>query len=89
MIADACEASARALAEPGPETLRALVRRRIDEIFGDGQLDECDLTLKDLSAIAAAMVRGLEAVYHSRPEYPGKSGREPAQLSLVGSKVQP
>ncbi|BDG08277.1 HD family phosphohydrolase [Anaeromyxobacter paludicola] len=89
MIADACEASARALAEPTPEALRGLVKKRIDEIFGDGQLDECSLTLKDLSLIAAAMVRGLEAVYHSRPEYPGKSGREPAQLSLVSGKVQP
>ncbi|HZZ86579.1 MAG TPA: HDIG domain-containing protein [Anaeromyxobacteraceae bacterium] len=89
MIADACEASARALAEPTPEALRALVKKRIDEISGDAQLDECSLTMKDLSDIAAAMVRGLEAVYHSRPEYPGRNGREPAQLSLVAGKVQP
>ncbi len=89
MIADACEASARALAEPTPEALRALVKKRIDEIAGDGQLDECSLTMRDLSEIANAMVRGLEAVYHSRPEYPGKGAREPAQLSLVAGKVQP
>jgi hypothetical protein len=73
MIADACEASARALPDPTVESLRALVQKRINEIFGEGQLDECELTLKDLNGIAASMVRTLESIYHSRPEYPGRS----------------
>jgi putative nucleotidyltransferase with HDIG domain len=70
MIADACEASARALEAPGAEALRTLVGKRINEIFAEGQLDECELTLRDLNAIAGAMVRALEAIYHTRPEYP-------------------
>jgi hypothetical protein len=81
MIADACEASARALEEPTAERLRTLVQKRINEIFSEGQLDECELTLKDLNAIAGAMVRALEAIYHSRPEYPG---RAPADRERVG-----
>ncbi len=86
MIADACEASSRALEDPSADALRALVARRIDEIFGEGQLDECELTLRDLHAIAGAMVRALEAIYHTRPEYPGKAPdarpppRPPVQL---------
>jgi membrane-associated HD superfamily phosphohydrolase len=86
MIADSCEASARAMEEPSAEEFTGLVSRRVNEIFGEGQLDECDLTLKDLSAIAAAMVRALEAVYHTRPDYPlGDTGeverlRPPIQL---------
>jgi putative nucleotidyltransferase with HDIG domain len=82
MIADACEASARALEEPSADALRALVTRRINEIFGEGQLDECELTLRDLNAIAGAMVRALEAIYHTRPEYPGRPPppRPPVQL---------
>jgi hypothetical protein len=72
MIADTCEASSRALPDPSAERLGALVQRRVNEIFSEGQLDECDLTLRDLNAIAAAMVRALEAVYHTRPEYPGR-----------------
>jgi membrane-associated HD superfamily phosphohydrolase len=88
MIADACEASARALPDPTPANLEALVHRRINEIFGEGQLDECALTLKDLNAIAAAMVRALDAVYHGRPEYPGRpatpaAGTGGPQLQLV------
>ncbi len=78
MIADACEASARALEDPSPEALRALVVKRINEVFSEGQLDDCELTLKDLNAIAGAMVRALEAIYHTRPEYPGKPRDEAA-----------
>jgi putative nucleotidyltransferase with HDIG domain len=75
MIADVCEASARALAEPPTrERLRAIVERRIHELFGEGQLDECPLTLRDLTAIGEAMLRALEAVYHVRPDYPQRPG---------------
>jgi putative nucleotidyltransferase with HDIG domain len=92
MIADACEASARSLPEPDVERLRELVHKRINEIFSEGQLDECELTLKDLNAIAAAMVTGLQAVY---PQAPGSSAARPApatpptpvpQLQLVASE---
>jgi putative nucleotidyltransferase with HDIG domain len=75
MIADACEASARALESPSRDALGALVQKRVNEVFGEGQLDECELTLRDLNAIVGAMVSALEAIYHTRPEYPGR--REP------------
>lgn len=77
MIADACEASARALGEPTGDALRQLVSRRINEVFAEGQLDECELTLKDLTGIAEAITRALEAIYHTRPEYPGKDRPAP------------
>jgi cyclic-di-AMP phosphodiesterase PgpH len=76
MIADACEASSRALEDPSGDALRGLVGKRILEVFSDGQLDDCELTLRDLNAIAAAMVRALEAIYHTRPEYPGRPREE-------------
>ncbi len=72
MIADACEASARALDAPTADAVRTLVARRINEVFAEGQLDECELTLRDLNAIAGAMVRALEAIYHTRPDYPAR-----------------
>jgi putative nucleotidyltransferase with HDIG domain len=72
MIADACEASSRALEVPTGDAIRTLVSRRINEVFAEGQLDECELTLRDLNAIAAAMVRALEAIYHTRPDYPSR-----------------
>jgi putative nucleotidyltransferase with HDIG domain len=80
MIADSCEASARAMEAPSAEEFTSLVSRRVNEIFGEGQLDECELTLKDLSAIAGAMVRALEAVYHTRPDYPLGAADEPERV---------
>jgi membrane-associated HD superfamily phosphohydrolase len=83
MIADACEASARALESPTRESLAALVQKRVNEVFSEGQLDECDLTLRDLNAIGGAMVSALEAIYHTRPQYPGRReppGGPPVQL---------
>jgi putative nucleotidyltransferase with HDIG domain len=87
MIADSCEASSRALETPTGEALRELVSKRINEVFSEGQLDDCELTLRDLGAIAAAIVRALEAIYHTRPEYPGQRGggeeRRPLPVQLV------
>lgn len=80
MIADACEAASRSLADPNAEKLRALVQRMINVVFSEGQLDECDLTLKDLNRIAESFTRTLEGIYHARPSYPAGAvgGGKPA-----------
>lgn len=71
MIADSCEAAARSLAEPTPENIRFIVTKIIDAIVADDQLDECDLTLRELTQIRESMIRSLVAIYHSRVDYPG------------------
>jgi hypothetical protein len=82
MIADACEASARALAEPTPQALRATVEARLAELVAEGQLEECDLTLRDLAAITGAMAGALEAVSLPRPAAGARApdGRPPVHL---------
>jgi putative nucleotidyltransferase with HDIG domain len=82
MMADACEASSRALDEPTEDALRALVSKRINEIFGEGQLDDCELNLKDLTAVAGALVRALGAIYHTRPVYPARPQEEAGRPSI-------
>ena len=71
MIADSCEAAARSLSEPTPDNIRFIVTKIIDAIVADDQLDECDLTLRELTQIREAMIRSLVAIYHSRIDYPG------------------
>jgi len=71
MLADSCEAAARSLARPDPENIRAIVVKIVDAIITDGQLDECDLTLKELTTIREAIVGALTAIYHARIDYPG------------------
>ena len=71
MLADSCEAAARSLARPDPENIRAIVLKIVDAIISDGQLDECDITLKQLTTIREAIISALTAIYHARIDYPG------------------
>ena len=70
MLADSVEAAVRALQKPTPGRLEGLTRKIIKERLHDGQLDECDLTFKDLNTIAATFVQVLGGIFHSRIEYP-------------------
>src|SRR6266567_1595892 len=71
MLADSCEAAARSLADPDPESIRAIVVRIFDAVISDGQLDEADLTLKQLTQVREAIIISLTAIYHPRIDYPG------------------
>ena len=71
MLADSCEAAARSLARPDPENIRAIVVKVFDAIITDGQLEECDVTLQELTIIREAMISALTAIYHARIDYPG------------------
>ncbi len=71
MISDSCEAAARSLSEPTPENIRFIVTKIIDAILADDQLDECDLTLRELTQIRESIIKSLVAIYHSRVDYPG------------------
>jgi membrane-associated HD superfamily phosphohydrolase len=74
MLADSIEAAARSLDEPTPTRLQNIVRNIVQRKFADGQLDECNLTLKDLTKVEAAFVRILFGVYHQRIDYPRNAG---------------
>jgi putative nucleotidyltransferase with HDIG domain len=70
LLADGIEAASRAMPNPTPARLKGLVHNMINRAFTDGQLDECDLTLRDLNIIEQAFLRILTGIYHHRPEYP-------------------
>lgn len=70
MLADSIEAAARSLDEPTVGRLTNLVKNIIQSKFLDGQLEECNLTLRDLSTIEEAYKRIILSVYHQRIEYP-------------------
>jgi putative nucleotidyltransferase with HDIG domain len=78
MLADSCEAAARSLAHPDPESIRSIVIRIFDAVVSDGQLDECNLTLRELTEIREAIVTSLVAIYHTRIDYPGFNVPTPA-----------
>lgn len=70
MMADAVEAASRALTDPTPARISALVERIINNIFLDGQIDECELTLKDISEIKRRFTYILTSIFHKRIAYP-------------------
>ncbi|MFP5213253.1 MAG: HD family phosphohydrolase, partial [Acidobacteriota bacterium] len=70
MLADVVEAACRSLTDPTPARIQGMVHRLINNIFTDGQLDECELTLKDLHHIAKRFNQILATVHHRRIEYP-------------------
>jgi cyclic-di-AMP phosphodiesterase PgpH len=69
-LADSVEAAVRSLKDPAPGQIPGLIRKIIKEKLNDGQLDECDLTFRDLSKIAESFDRVLGGIYHNRIEYP-------------------
>ncbi len=70
MLADAVEAAGRTLTDPTPARIRGMVQKIINNIFIDGQLDECELTLKDLHKIANSFEKILGGIFHHRVDYP-------------------
>ncbi len=70
LLADSVEAATRAIASPTHKKIKKTVQKIINNKFIDGQLDECDLTLKDLHKISTSFSRLLAGIYHSRVEYP-------------------
>lgn len=70
LLADSVEAATRALKEADPAKIEELVHKIINNKFIDGQLDECDLKLKDLEKISSVFIRILSGIYHGRVNYP-------------------
>ena len=65
MLADAVEAASRTLEDPTPKRIETHVQNIIEQIFVDGQLDECELTLKDLHPYRRASLPSLSAFFIS------------------------
>ena len=63
-------AASRSLPDPTPARINGTVQKIINKVFTDGQLDECELTLKDLHIIAKSFNKTLSGIFHQRVEYP-------------------
>ncbi|NUQ37122.1 MAG: HDIG domain-containing protein [Caldilineales bacterium] len=70
MLADSCEATVRAVNPPTQEEMIDLIRSVINRRLMSGQLDDSQLTLRDLSQIAIAFARMLQGIHHPRVNYP-------------------
>jgi cyclic-di-AMP phosphodiesterase PgpH len=76
MLGDVVEAATRSVADPTPLRLSGVVKNILNKYFAEGQLSECDLTLRDLDLIAKSFLDVLLGIYHARIEYGVSSIRE-------------
>lgn len=76
MLADGIEAACRTISDPTMDRIQGLVQKMINKVFSSGELDECELTLRELHEIAKCFTRVLTGIYHQRIAY-----SEPAEKS--------
>lgn len=87
MLGDGVEGAVRALADPNVGRIESAVHQIVRERLNDGQLDDCDITLKEIRQVEESLVKSLCAVHHGRVSYP-KSRKgldepfEPARVSV-------
>lgn len=81
MLADGCEAAVRSIQEPTEEKIRTMVQNIIKGVFETGNLDECDISFKDLNIITNSFLKALTGIYHERIEYPTLSIPDVGKIS--------
>ncbi len=70
LLADAVEAASKSLTDPSPARIKGLVKNVINNIYMDGQLDECELTFSDLKKVSEIFTKVLIGIFHKRVKYP-------------------
>lgn len=88
MLADVVEAASRTLDNPTPARIQGLVQNLINKIFSDGQLNDCELTLKDLHSIAKSFNKILNGIHHHRVEYAESSAKGNGKIKNGSSDQQ-
>jgi len=84
MLCDGVEGAVRSLQDPTPGRIEAVVHEIVMARLMDGQLDDCDFTLKELSRVEQSLVRSLCAIHHGRIAYP-KAPEKAERKSTVQS----
>ena len=71
LLADAVEAASRTLHDATPGRIQSMIDQVVKNVLEDGQLDDCELTLKDIEKIGAAFFWVVSNAFHHRIDYPG------------------
>ena len=88
MLADTVESAVRSLQEVTPTKIEAVVHNMSMKRLQDGQFDECDMSLRELSQIEASISKTLAAHYHGRIAYPKPPDEPPEKESAAEQSEQ-
>ncbi|GAP41357.1 HD family phosphohydrolase [Flexilinea flocculi] len=91
MLADTCEARARADKPKNDEEIKDLVKSVFDYYSTSGQLDYAPLTLQDLTKIRESFIKVLRNTYHPRVRYPDQhtKSKNGSQKLSIKQKTNP
>lgn len=88
MLADVVEASSRTLVDPSPTKLRTHIHNVLKGFYADGQLDETDLTFRDLEELTDSFQGILRGIFHHRIVYPEKQVKNAPPVMQVAPSGQ-
>lgn len=71
MLCDSVEAASRSLKNPSSTNLKRMITEIFNSYLQDGQLDDCDFSMRELRIIASSALSNLYTIFHPRVEYPG------------------
>jgi len=83
MLSDCAEAAARTLDDPTPESIRLIVKKITEDIIADGQLEECEMTMREFNQVREALIQTLCSIYHHRIKYPGFNSEDKSERSMA------
>ena len=83
MLADSSEAAIRSLQDHSEPTMRAMIKKVFDDIIADGQLDESNLTMREITKVREALLKAFKSHYHERVRYPGFNPEETGEHAVV------
>jgi putative nucleotidyltransferase with HDIG domain len=89
MLADTVEAATRTLSNPSAGRLRKMVEELVEQRFLEGELDDSDLTMRDLKGIIDGFVSVLLGIYHQRIEYPKTEEKKKSSNQQSGRREKP
>lgn len=87
MLADSVEAAVRSISSPTTSDIEKMVNKIVQEKVDDGQLNDSDLTLKDIEKIKQSFLKVLEGIFHNRIEYPELNNQVKEGMS-ISDRVQ-
>jgi membrane-associated HD superfamily phosphohydrolase len=88
MLADSCEAASRSLDSPTHKRLESLIDSIFTSRIQDGQLDDSDLTFRELDQIKETFLTMLVGMYHVRVKYPDQE-QESSTKAVPASDKEP
>lgn len=71
MMADSVEAASRTLSNPSTAQIQGMIDRLIDDVLADNQLDESDITIREIRLVKESFLKVLSGIHHRRIDYPG------------------